>query len=368
MDWIKKQAGWDITEDDVKKPDVLFLAPIDYGVQDLEDFQEYFTPKYFEGTREDFLRRCKKGGKYDGCQAIIWNSGKAVGPLDKEIVDALPSSVRIIALAYDGYDGYDIDACTARGITVTNTPGVVSDACADTAMFLILGCLRRFTEGMNSLRQGKWIGSVSMANDLAAKTIGIIGMGGIGKAVAKRANAFGMLVQYYNRNRLDIREEAKWNVRYTAYDTLLRESDVIVLSVPLTSSTRHLLSTPQFEKMKDGVVIVNVSRGPVIDEAALVSALASGKVASAGLDVFEFEPKVSEALIAHPRCTLLPHMGTYSIETTKDMENLSMRNVKKFLLHGEPMTPVNKAQNDANKPCEDQISSIDINQLNITLT
>ncbi|KAF9163638.1 hypothetical protein DFQ26_002294 [Actinomortierella ambigua] len=366
MDWIKK-AGWDIKDEDVKKQNVLLLAPIQYGVQDMEDFQEYFTPKIFEGTRQDFIRRCKKGGKYDGYTAIIWNS-KVIGPLDKELVDAMPSSMRIIALRAAGYDSIDIDACAARGITVTNTPGVVSDATADTAMFLILGCLRRFSEGQTLLRQGKFMERLPRANDLAAKTIGIIGLGGIGKAIAKRANAFGMLVQYYNRRRLDIRDEAKWNVRYAAYDTLLRESDVIVVCVPLTESTRHLLSTAQFEKMKDGVVVINISRGPTIDEAALVAALDSGKVASAGLDVFEFEPRVSEGLLSHPRCTLVPHMGTHTVESTKDMENMAMRNIKKFLLHGEAISPVNKVA-PASSSTGDQITdTIDINQLNITLS
>ncbi|KAF9969504.1 hypothetical protein BGZ73_008128, partial [Actinomortierella ambigua] len=184
-------------------------------------------------------------------------------------------------------------------------------------------------------------------------------------AIAKRANAFGMLVQYYNRRRLDIRDEAKWNVRYAAYDTLLRESDVIVVSVPLTDSTRHLLSTAQFEKMKDGVVVINVARGPIIDEAALVAALASGKVASAGLDVFEFEPKVSAALLAHPRCTLLPHMGTSTVETTKDMENMTMRNVKKFLLQGEAITPINKVSSQGQADITD---AFDINRLSISLS
>ncbi|KAI8598416.1 D-isomer specific 2-hydroxyacid dehydrogenase [Dissophora ornata] len=192
-------------------------------------------------------------------------------------------------------------------------------------------------------------------------------MGGIGKAIAKRANAFGMMVSYYNRKRLDIRVEAEHNVHYVAYETMLRESDIIVVCVPLNPSTKHLISTTQFDKMKKGVVFVNIARGPVVDEAALVKALESGKVASAGLDVFEFEPKISEALLKHPQCTLLPHMGTNTEESVLDMEKLALRNVKKFLMHGEAHAQVNKVETTS-KPLEHLMTDgIDISKLSITL-
>ncbi|KAF9408038.1 hypothetical protein BGZ94_002467 [Podila epigama] len=369
MNWLKTKMGshgWDITDDDVKKPNVLFLAPVKFAHQEMEDFSEYFTVKYLEGDREEFLKRCKKG-KYDGYAAIIWNSWKVLGKLDKELISHLPDSISIIAATSAGYDTIDVDALTAKGITLTNTPGAVSAATADTAMFLILGCVRNFSAGQAALRQGSgWKNDVPIGKDMAAKTVGIIGMGGIGKAIAKRANAFGMMVNYYNRKRLDIRIEAEHNAHFAAYDTLLRESDVIVICTPLTSSTYHMIGTPQFEKMKTGVVVVNIARGPIIDEAALVKALESGKVGAAGLDVFEFEPKVHEGLLKHPRCTLLPHMGTYAEETTMDMENLTLRNAKKFLMHGEAISPVNKVTDG--KVLESIMTdSIDISKLNITL-
>ncbi|KAG0040303.1 hypothetical protein BGZ82_003857 [Podila clonocystis] len=367
MNWLKTKMGshgWDITDDDVKKPNVLFLRPIKYAHQEMEDFAEYFTVKTLEGDREEFFKKCKKG-KYDGYAAIFWN-GKVLGALDKELVSHLPDSIALIAIPYAGYDNFDIDACTAKGITVTNVPGVVSAATADTAMFLMLGCLRNFSMGQTVLRNGDpWRSGLPIGNDMAAKTVGIIGMGGIGKAIAKRANAFGMMVNYYNRNRLNIRIEAEHNAHFAAYDTLLRESDVIVICTPLTPATRHMIGAAQFDKMKKGVVVINIARGPIIDEEALVKALESGKVGAAGLDVFEFEPKVHEGLLKHPRCTLLPHMGTYTEETTMDMENLTIRNTKKFLMHGEAITPINKV---TGKAVGDMMTdSIDISKINITL-
>ncbi|KAF9963440.1 hypothetical protein BGZ65_003397 [Modicella reniformis] len=367
MNWLKTKMGshgWDVSDDDVKKPNVLFLGPIIAATQELEDFEEYFTIKYHDGDCQELISHCKKG-KYDGYAGILWNKS-TIGPIDKEIVSAFPSSIAVISLLAAGYDGYDIDGCTAKGITVTNTPGVVSAPTADTAMFLILGCLRHFSQGQTSLREDKWNHGVPRGRELGSKSIGVIGMGGIGKAIAKRANAFGMMVNYYNRKRLDIRVEAEYNTQFVAFETLLRESDVIVICVPLNDSTRHMISTTQFEKMKKGVVFVNISRGPIVDEAALVQALESGRVASAGLDVYEFEPKVHEALLKHPQCTLLPHMGTTTEESILDMEKLALRNMKKFLMNGEAIAAVNKVE--GSKPLEHVMSDgIDISQLSITL-
>ncbi|KAF9579750.1 hypothetical protein BGW38_003867 [Lunasporangiospora selenospora] len=368
MNWLKSKMGshgWDLNDEDIKKPNVLFLHPINYAVQEMEDFQEYFTVKYLDTDREEFIRRCKKG-KYDGYAAIIWTYNKPFGPADKEVIAALPDSISLISLPMAGYDLIDIEACTAKGITVTNTPGVVSGPTADAAMFLILGCLRNFTLGQSFLRQGQWSKNLPLGHEMAARSLGIIGLGGIGKAIAKRANAFGMLVSYYNRHRLDIRVEAEYNAQFVAYDTLLRESDVIVVCVPANASTKHLINTAQFEKMRTGVVFVNIARGSVVNEAALVKALESGKVSSAGLDVYEFEPKVSEELINNQKCTLLPHMGSYTEEANHDMEKLALRNTKKFLMHGEAITPVNKVADF--KPMENVMTdSIDISKLSLSL-
>ncbi|KAG0055909.1 hypothetical protein BGZ83_007032 [Gryganskiella cystojenkinii] len=370
MNWIKTKMGahgWDITDDDVKKPSVLFLGPMEYAHQEMEDFQEYFVVKYHEGTRDDLMRRLKKG-KYNGFAAIVWNpkDHSLHGRLDKELVSCMPASLSLISVPAAGYDKIDVDACTARGILVTNTPGVVSAATADTAIYLMMGCLRHYSQAQALLREGAWKTGLPRGHEVANKTIGILGLGGIGKAIAKRATAFGMVVNYYNRNRVDIRVEAEYNAHFVAYETLLRESDVIVICVPLTDATRHMIGAVQFEKMKKGVVVVNIARGAIIDEDALVKALESGRVSSAGLDVYENEPKIHEGLLKHPRCTLLPHMGTNTEETTLDMENLAIRNTKNYLMHGEKKWAINKLENS--KPLEAMMTdSVDISKLSLTL-
>ncbi|KAF9926271.1 hypothetical protein FBU30_004131 [Linnemannia zychae] len=368
MNWIKTKMssqGWDINDDDIKKPNVLALGPIEYAHQEFENFEEYFVVKTFEGDREEIIRRFKKG-KYDGYAAILWSGGHSpIGPLDSELLSYVPASISIIALPKAGYNEIDVDACTARGITVTNTPGVVSAATADTAMFLILGCLRNFTLAQTNLRAGAWNNGVPHGHDLAASSIGIIGMGGIGKAIAKRANAFGMLVNYYSRTRLDIRVEAEYGANFSAYETLLRESDVIVLCVPLNATTRHMINATQLNKMKKGVVLINIARGPVIDEAALVEALDSGRVGSAGLDVFEFEPKIHETLLKHPKCTLLPHMGTSTEESQRSMEKLALKNIMNLLMQGEAVTPINKVESKALEGV--MTDSVDFSKINLTL-
>ncbi|KAG0278209.1 hypothetical protein BGZ95_004487 [Linnemannia exigua] len=368
MNWLKTKMGshgWDINDGDIKKPNVLFVVPIKFARQELEDFEEYFTVKIYDSDRDEFIRRCKKG-KYDGYAAIFWAAGYSpVGDLDKELISHMPASISIVALPKAGYDTVDVEACTAKGITVTNTPGVISAATADTAMFLILGCLRKFTLAQTNLRAGAWRNNVGYGHDLAASSLGIIGMGGIGKAIAKRANAFGMLVNYYNRSRLDIRIEAEYNVQYAAYETLLRESDVIVICVPLNATTKHMINATQLNKMKKGVVLINIARGPIVEEAALVEALDSGKVGSAGLDVYEFEPKIHEALIKHPQCTLLPHMGTTTEESLRSMEKLALKNIMNLLMQGEAVTPINKV---AAKALEGVMTdSVDFSKINLTL-
>lgn len=214
-------------------------------------------------------------------------------------------------------------------------PTAVDDATADTTMFLILGALRNFNTGMQALREGKWIGqpAPALGHDPQGKVLGILGMGGIGRNLKKKAEVFGMRVIYHNRRELS--EELSGGAEYVSFDELLGRSDVISLNLPLNVSfdrirvrslrvwltlsqknTRHIIGSPEFAKMKEGVVVVNSARGAVMDEAALVEALDSGKVLSAGLDVFEEEPKVHPGLICNPNVILVPHMGTYTVEVS----------------------------------------------------
>lgn len=203
----------------------------------------------------------------------------------------------------------------------------------------MLGALRNFNSGLASLRQGEFRKHFVMGSDPAGKTLGIVGMGGIGRAVAARVAPFGMKVVYHNRRRLPESEEG--GASYVAtLDELLACSDVISLNLPLNANTRHTISTAEFEKMKDGVVIVNTARGPVIDEKALVEALNSGKVAAAGLDVYEREPAIEQGLIENQNCILLPHVGTVSKETQTALEELALANVQAALEREELITPV----------------------------
>ena len=196
------------------------------------------------------------------------------------------------------------------------------------ALFLMLGALRRITIPFISVREGKWRGGkkFGLGHDPKGKVLGILGMGGIGQAVAARAKPFGMSIQYHNRNRLP--EEKEQGARYVSFEELMKTSDVLSLNLALNKSTRHIIAKPQFDMMKDGVVIVNTARGPIIDEAALVDALNSGKVYSAGLDVFEEEPKIHPGLLENENSVLLPHVGTATWESQKDMELLVLDNLK----------------------------------------
>lgn len=191
----------------------------------------------------------------------------------------------------------------------------------------MLGALRRITVPFTAVRKGEWRGkSFGLGHDPKKKTLGILGMGGIGQAVAQRAKGFGMSIQYHNRNPLPA--EQAGDAKYVSFDELLKTSDVLSLNLALNASTRHIIAKPQFDIMKDGIVIVNTARGPIMDEAALVDALKDGKVFSAGLDVFEEEPKIHHGLIENENVVLLPHIGTATWESQKDMELLVLENLK----------------------------------------
>ena len=191
----------------------------------------------------------------------------------------------------------------------------------------MLGALRRITIPFTAVRKGEWRGkNFGLGYDPEKKVLGILGMGGIGRAVAHRAKAFGMEIQYHNRNPLPADQAG--GAKYVSFDELMKTSNVLSLNLALNASTTHIISKAQFDMMKDNVVIINTARGPIIDEAALVDALKSGKVYSAGLDVFEEEPKIHPGLIDNEKVVLLPHIGTATWETQKDMELLVLENLK----------------------------------------
>lgn len=240
-------------------------------------------------------------------------STSLTGPFDAALVSALPKSVKYTCHNGAGYDNIHIPSCTARGISVSSTPVAVNKATADIAIFLLLGALRRIYIPSTSIRAGEWRGKSQLGFDPEEKVLGILGMGGIGKEVAKRARAFGMVIQYHNRNQLSV-EEAK-GAKYVSLEELMRTSDVISLNCSLKPETVGIVGKKEFEMMKTGVILINTARGKLVDEAALVEALESGKVWSAGLDVYEEEPKINEGLLRNPNVVLLPHIGTATKET-----------------------------------------------------
>ncbi|KAJ5217287.1 glyoxylate reductase [Penicillium chermesinum] len=295
------------------QPKILLLGSVDLAKEAwnaLSSLGEVIQPT--STNRADFLQECRDG-KLDGVVAAYrtFHSTSVTGLIDQEVVDVLPSSLKFIAHCGAGYDQIDVHACKARDppIRVSNVPTAVNDATADVNMFLILGALRNFNTGMHALREGKWRGQppATLGHDPEGKVLGILGMGGIGRNLKKKAEAFGMKVIYHNRMATD---QAK-------------------------KHTYHIIGAAEFAKMKDGVVVVNTARGAVMDEAALVEALDSGKVFSAGLDVFEEEPKVHPGLLRNQNVMLVPHMGTWTIETMTAMEAWAIENVRLALETGK---------------------------------
>ena len=201
-----------------------------------------------------------------------------------------------------------------QGIRVSNTPKAVDASTADTAMFLLLGALRRIHTPYTAIRAGQWRGAMGLGRDTEGKTLGILGMGGIGNTLAKRAQAFDLTIQYHNRHPVPDEENAT-GAKYVSLEELLGTSDILSVHLPLSNATRHFLGKNEFEMMKEGITIINTARGPIIDEEVLVQELESGKVYAAGLDVYEQEPEVHEGLIKSDKVVILPHVGTATRET-----------------------------------------------------
>ncbi|KAK3943245.1 Glyoxylate reductase 1 [Diplogelasinospora grovesii] len=320
------------------RPKVLLLGTIEHAHSAWESVGEVadiLTPK--SSNRADFLDEASSGA-FEGCTVAYrtFDSVAITGKVDDELVAVLPKSLRFICHNGAGYDQVDIPACSARGIRVSNTPTAVDDATADIGVFLMLGALRNLAVSMSALRAGQWRGKPlpALGHDPQGKILGILGLGGIGRNMAKKALAFGMKIRYYNRSRLDADTEKEIDAEYVDFETLLAESDVLSLNLPLNPKTRHIISRDEFARMKKGITIVNTARGAVMDEAALVEALESGQVNSVGLDVYEEEPKIHPGLLENPRVLLVPHMGTWTVETQTKMEEWTISNVRMAIESG----------------------------------
>ncbi|WP_053238272.1 2-hydroxyacid dehydrogenase [Sandaracinus amylolyticus] len=279
-------------------------------------------------TREELIDRGR------ACGAIVTSVADRI---DRELLEQLPS-LRVIAQAAVGYDNVDVYACRARGVIVTHTPGVLTESTADLALALLLACARRVREGEAMVREGRfggWSPTMLLGHELDGKTLGLIGYGRIARAVARRADAFGMRVIASTRGDVPFENEP-YAVHVTLRE-LLAESDVISLHVPGSRATRHLIGEPEFARMKRGVVLINTARGTVVDEAAMVRALERGQLGGAGLDVYEEEPRVHPGLVARDDVVLLPHLGSATREARARMASSALRDAMRVLRGDEPV-------------------------------
>jgi len=288
----------------------------------------------FPPTREQLLEGCR------GASAIITMLTEKI---DDEVMEAAGPGLKVIANVAVGYDNIDLEAAARRGITVTNTPGVLDEATADLAFALILATVRRVAEADRFVRTGKpWIWGPQSFIGLdvsAGATLGIIGLGRTGMALARRAHAFQMKV-IATGSRASTPEAAALRVQPCDLETLLSTSDVVSLHCPLTTTNRHMIGAQQLAAMKPGSYLVNTARGPLVDEEALADAVESGHLAGAGLDVHEFEPRVNSRLRALERVVLLPHIGSAATATRDAMGELAVRNAAAVLTGLPALTPV----------------------------
>jgi glyoxylate reductase len=284
-------------------------------------------------TRDELLEAVR------GASGVL---ATATEKMDGEVMDAAGEGLRVVANMAVGYDNVDVGAAKERGIIVTNTPGVLDETTADVAFMLLLAAARRLGEGERLLRAGRWEwwGPRQLRGlDVWGKSLGIVGMGRIGRAVARRAKGFGMEVLYHNRSRNEDAEK-ELGARHLELDTLLRESDFVSIHTPLTAETRHLIGERELGLMRETTVLVNTSRGPVVDEAALAEALEEGRIFAAGLDVYEEEPKVHPKLLELENAVLAPHIGSASVETRDRMAALAAENLRAVLGGEQPKNPI----------------------------
>jgi len=262
--------------------------------------------------------------------------------VDDAFLEAAPD-LRVVANVAVGYNNIDVEACARHEVMVTNTPGVLTDATADIAMALILMVTRRLGEGERLIRSQtpwKWGMFMMLGTGIQGRRLGIVGMGGIGRALAERAAAFGMEILYHNRRAVDADVESRLGARLVGFEELLESSDVVSLNCPYSDATHHLIDADALSRMRPSAFLVNTARGPIVDEASLVDALRAGTIAGAGLDVFENEPEVHPGLVDLDNAVLIPHLGSATNETRGAMADLAARNVVEVLSGRAPISPV----------------------------
>jgi gluconate 2-dehydrogenase len=288
-------------------------------------------------SREQFIARLQ--GK-----AGVFTTGSE--RIDAELLDACPQ-LRICANMAVGYNNFDVDAMTARGVLATNAPDVLTETTADFGFALLMATARRVTESEHYLRRGEWTRwrfDMFAGSDVHGSTLGIIGMGRIGQGIARRgALGFGMKVIYHNRSRLDAVLEAQCQASYVGKEELLRTADHVVLVVPYSAASHHTIGAAELALMKPSATLINIARGGIVDDAALAAALRDKRIAAAGLDVFEGEPKVHPDLLTVPNVVLTPHIASATVPTRRAMADLAVDNLIAYLTRAEAKTPLNPA-------------------------
>jgi len=310
----------------IPAPGIELLEGADHGVVSWNDETAI--------ARDELLRRVA------GADVIV---SLLTEKIDAELLDAAGPQLRAVCNVAVGYNNIDVEACRARGVIATNTPGVLTDATADLAMALILMTTRRLAEGERLIRSGEpwqWGMFMMLGTGLQGARLGLVGMGQIGTALARRARAFGMTIGYSNRRPVGKALAAELDAEHLSLDELLATSDVVSLHCPYSAETHHLISGPQLTSMRNTAYLINTARGPVVDEHALVVALQRGELAGAGLDVFENEPDVHSGLLEREDVVLIPHLGSATIETRTAMATLAARNALAVLAGQDPVTPI----------------------------
>jgi glyoxylate reductase len=309
------------------------LFPAARAILDQHFDVEYWTPPE-RIPRAELLKRV------DDKDALVCLLTEKV---DEELLSAAPK-LRLAATVSVGYDNVDVPACTRHKVVATNTPGVLDETTADFAWTLLMAIARRLVEGDAWMRSGTWPGwdlDQLLGGDVWGKTLGVIGFGRIGREVARRAQGFQMRVLYHSRARQSADVEREFRAGFVELDHLLRESDFVTLHVPLRPETRHLISKSALEKMKPTAYLVNTSRGPVVDEAALAEALEGKKISGAALDVYEQEPTVHPALLGRKDVILAPHIASATVDTRTRMAVMAATNAAAFFEGRRPPNALN---------------------------
>ncbi|KAH8586381.1 putative 2-hydroxyacid dehydrogenase [Bisporella sp. PMI_857] len=330
-----------------EKPRIVSLGyPKFVGEEFLAEFKATFDFEVLDATNRKEVQKVlpemiKSSKPIDGF--IIRMGTPPYEPFDEDLLKALVPDCRIITSASAGYNEFDVEWMTRNNIWFCNTVNAVAEATADMAIFLTLAVLRDTTRAEIGARNGSWKAGIVPARDPTGLTIGIVGMGSIGKYLASKAAAFNLKVRYYNRRQLPAEEEGAYNATYCAtLQELLSTSDIVSINCPLNDETKNLISKKEFAAMKDGAFFVNTARGPIVDELALIDALETGKVTRAGLDVFHNEPKINPYFQNSDKVVLQPHMGGLTDVAFQKSERECFENIRSLFESGRPVAPVNE--------------------------